>query len=38
MHASIAAFAFMSADKKRCLPIFELTFVIAIESQEAEKE
>jgi len=38
MHASIATFALMFAAKKPCMQIFEPTFVIAIESQEAEKE
>ena len=38
MHASIATFAFISTDKNRCLPIFEVTFAIAIQSQEAEME
>ena len=38
MHASIATFVLIPRDKSHGMQIFELTFVIAIESQEAEKE
>ena len=38
MHALNRDFCVHSTDKRRCLQIFELTFAIAIESQEAEKE